>query len=61
MSTAGEQINYRYQVIETLDRGAFGQVMKCIDYGYSGREVALKISKCSKSDVFNTQAEAKWL
>jgi len=28
----GDHIAYRYEVIKELDRGAFGQVLKCIDH-----------------------------
>ena len=28
----GDHIAYRYEVIKEVDRGAFGQVLKCIDH-----------------------------
>jgi hypothetical protein len=35
--------------------------VRCIDYAEFGKEVAVKISKCSKRDIASTQIEAKWL
>ena len=28
----GEHLGYRYEVVKLIDKGAFGQVIKCIDY-----------------------------
>lgn len=49
----GEQIGYRYLVSAIVDKGAFGQVVKCIDLKEGGRDVALKISRNKKFDVEN--------
>lgn len=57
----GEQIGYRYQVLEIIDKGSFGQVVKAIDYKNKGREVALKISRNKKHDFTNAKMEIKIL
>jgi dual specificity tyrosine-phosphorylation-regulated kinase 2/3/4 len=40
----GDHIAYRYEILKELDRGAFGQVVRCIDHK-TQREVAVKINK----------------
>ncbi len=57
----GENLGYRYLVSDIVDKGAFGQVVKCLDYKENGREVALKISRNKKFDVDNAQVEYKIL
>lgn len=58
----GEQIGYRYEVIRPIDKGAFGQVVKCIDYkDPNQRIIAAKISKNKKFDVDNANVEIKLL
>lgn len=58
MIKQGEQIGYRYEVIRPIDKGAFGQVVKCIDYkDPSQRVIAAKISKNKKFDVDNANVE----
>ena len=44
-----------------VDKGAFGQVVKCIDMKEGGKEVAIKISRNKKFDVDNAQVEVKIL
>eukprot|EP00347_Sterkiella_histriomuscorum_P013004 403366381 len=44
---SGEQINYRYEIIKKLGRGAFGVVVKCLDH-QTKEVVALKILKNQK-------------
>jgi hypothetical protein len=44
-----------------VDKGAFGQVVKCIDLKENGKEVALKISRNKKFDLDNAQVEYKIL
>ena len=41
---SGEQLNYRYEIIKKLGRGAFGVVIKCLDH-QTKELVALKILK----------------
>ena len=49
----GEQIGYRYLVNEIVDKGAFGQVVKCFDLKEGGKEVAIKISRNKQFDFDN--------
>ena len=46
---------------EIVDKGAFGQVVKCFDMREGGKEVAVKISRNKKFDVDNAQVEVKIL
>ena len=41
---AGDQISYRFELIELIGKGAFGQVLKCKDHK-SGKMVAIKMVK----------------
>jgi dual specificity tyrosine-phosphorylation-regulated kinase 2/3/4 len=41
---ANDHINYRYEIIKRLGKGAFGVVLKCIDH-LTKEAVALKILK----------------
>ena len=38
----GDHIAFRYEILQECGRGAFGQVLKCIDHK-TGKEVAIKI------------------
>jgi hypothetical protein len=40
----GDHIAYRYEVIKDIDKGAFGQVVLCIDHK-TKEQVAVKINK----------------
>ena len=57
----GEHIGYRYLVGEIVDKGAFGQVVRCVDMKEGGKEVAVKISRNKKFDFENAQVEIKIL
>lgn len=46
---------------DIVDKGAFGQVVKCFDIKDGGREVAVKISRNKKFDVDNASVEYKIL
>jgi serine/threonine protein kinase len=48
-------------VAEIVDKGAFGQVVKCIDMKEQGREVAVKISRNKKFDFDNGLVEYRIL
>jgi serine/threonine protein kinase len=44
-------MNYRYEIVKKLGRGAFGVVLRCIDHAHPEREhVAMKILK-NKKDI----------
>ena len=44
-----DQMNYRYEIVKKLGRGAFGVVLRCIDHAHPEREhVAMKILKNKK-------------
>ena len=46
---AGDQINYRYEVLKKLGKGAFGVVIRCIDHKSPQKDhIALKILKNKK-------------
>ncbi|EPX74487.1 CMGC/DYRK/DYRK2 protein kinase Pom1 [Schizosaccharomyces octosporus yFS286] len=49
----GDHIAYRYEVVDFLGKGSFGQVLRCIDYE-TGKLVALKIIRNKKR--FHIQA-----
>lgn len=57
----GEQLGYRYIVNDIVDKGAFGQVVRCHDIKEGGRDVALKISRNKKFDTDNALVEHKLL
>ena len=57
----GEQIGYRYLVADIVDKGAFGQVVKCFDIKDGGKEVAIKISRNKKFDFDNASVEYRIL
>ena len=46
---------------DIVDKGAFGQVVKCFDVKDQYKEVALKISRNKKFDVDNASVEYKIL
>ncbi len=49
----GDHFAYRYEVIDLLGKGSFGQVLRCIDYK-TGRLVAVKVIRNKKR--FHAQA-----
>ena len=57
----GEQIGYRYLVDAIVDKGAFGQVVRCTDEKENGKIVAVKLSSNKKRDTENAAKEAKYL
>lgn len=40
----GDAICYRYEILDVIDSGSFGQVLKCVDHK-TGEEVAVKVLK----------------
>jgi hypothetical protein len=57
---SGDQIAYRFCVVELIGKGAFGQVLKCIDHK-TGSEVAIKLVKNNKKYYYQAAVEAKLL
>lgn len=56
----GEHLAYRYEVVKIIDKGAFGQVVMCLDYT-NRKIVAAKLCKNKKFDVDNANIEIKIL
>lgn len=52
----GDHLDYQYEVLQELDKGAFGQVVRCWDHKYD-KEVALKINRNSKFDHTSSRTE----
>lgn len=50
---AGDHLSYRYEIIDVLGKGSFGQVVRCIDHKTGGL-VAIKIIRNKKR--FHQQA-----
>ena len=40
----GDHLDYRYETLQELGRGTFGQVLRCKDHK-TGKQVAIKVSK----------------
>ena len=56
----GEQINYRYEILDILGKGSFGQALKCFDH--KNKElVAVKIIKSKKKFYTQSTIEIKIL
>ncbi len=56
----GDQISYRYEVQEVIGKGAFGNVIKCVDHK-THELVAIKIVKNQKKYYYQAAVEAKLL
>ena len=52
-AVTGDHLGYRYEVLGTLGRGSFGQVLRCQDHA-TGTVVAVKVIRNKKR--FHTQA-----
>ena len=55
-----DQIAFRYQLIEVIGKGAFGQVIKCMDHKHK-ELVAIKLVKNQKKYYYQAAVEAKLL
>ena len=56
----GEQIKYRYEVLDILGKGSFGQALKCVDHK-TKELVAVKIIKSKKKFYTQSTIEIKIL
>lgn len=52
----GDHLGYRFEIIRELDKGAFGQVLKCYDHK-DKCEVAVKINRNTPFDHNNSRVE----
>jgi dual specificity tyrosine-phosphorylation-regulated kinase 2/3/4 len=52
----GDHLNYRFEVLQDLDKGAFGQVVRCLDHK-ENVEVAIKINRNSTWDHSSSRTE----
>jgi dual specificity tyrosine-phosphorylation-regulated kinase 2/3/4 len=57
---AGDHLAYRYEVVDTLGKGSFGQVLRCRDY-QTGQSVAIKIIRNKKRFHHQALVEIKIL
>ena len=57
ITVAGDQIAYRYEVIEEIGRGAFGKALRCYDHR-SSQQVVLKILKKSNEEMGENELKA---
>eukprot|EP00826_Nyctotherus_ovalis_P041306 TRINITY_DN4138_c0_g1_i13.p3 TRINITY_DN4138_c0_g1~~TRINITY_DN4138_c0_g1_i13.p3 ORF type:complete len:192 (-),score=61.38 TRINITY_DN4138_c0_g1_i13:1220-1795(-) len=56
----GEQVGYRYEIIDILGKGSFGQALKCLDHK-TKQVVALKIIRSKKKFYHQATVEVKIL
>lgn len=56
----GDHVRYRYEIIGTLGKGSFGQVLKCVDHA-TGTTVALKVIRNKKRFQKQARVEASLL
>jgi dual specificity tyrosine-phosphorylation-regulated kinase 2/3/4 len=55
-----DQIGFRFQILEQIGKGAFGQVLKCYDHK-TKQLVAMKLVKNQKKYYYQAAVEAKLL
>ena len=56
----GEQIGYRYEIVDILGKGSFGQALKCYDHK-AKQPIALKIIRSKKRFYHQATVEVKIL
>ena len=56
----GDHIKFRYEIYNELGRGAFGQVLMCLDHKME-TTVAVKINRNSSFDKSNSRIEVRML
>ena len=52
----GDHLLYRYEVLAIMDKGAFGQVVRCLDHKLQA-EIAIKINRNSTYDHSSSKTE----
>ena len=55
-----DHLNYRYEIMDTLGKGSFGQVLECLDHK-TGKSVAIKIIRNKKRFHHQALVEVKIL
>lgn len=60
LAGAGDHLAYRYEVVDTLGKGSFGQVLRCKDHR-TGESVAIKIIRNKKRFHHQALVEIKIL
>jgi dual specificity tyrosine-phosphorylation-regulated kinase 2/3/4 len=60
LAVIGEHLAYRYEVMDTLGKGSFGQVLRCKDH-QTGESVAIKIIRNKKRFHHQALVEVKIL
>lgn len=60
ISIIGQHVAFRYEILELLGKGSFGQAIKCIDHK-TKQEIALKIIKSNKKFQHQATVEVKIL
>lgn len=56
----GDQIGYRYEILDIIDTGSFGEAIKCYDHK-AKQEVALKVIRSKKRFYYQATVEVKIL
>ena len=58
---SGDHLDYRYETLQEIGRGTFGQVLRCKDHK-TGNEVAIKMTKnLSQAGIDNCMREVRLL
>lgn len=52
----GDHLDYRFEVLKQIDKGAFGQALRCYDHK-DQCEVAIKINRNTAFDHNNSRVE----
>ena len=60
IAISGDQIGYRYEIIEIIDTGSFGEAIKCFDHK-DKQQVALKVIRSKERFFYQATVEVKIL
>ena len=52
----GDHINYRYEVLQIIGKGSFGQALKCLDHK-TKKYVAIKVLRNKRKYIYQTTVE----